>query len=205
MRLDVQISGIEQISALQRLLSPASFAKAQKAGVSYAAKAVPPAVAKGISSAYNITSSRVKQDISRFAFDPDGQSATIRFSRRPPTLSQFKPNPGTRGHQRGLGRGKGWAPAKPAGKPLTATIIKADRRQPFTGAFVAIGQNSNNLVLRRTSSGRLIGVYGPSIGSIFLGKSRIGENLRSDVRARIAEQYSKGFERAMDQAARGFG
>lgn len=202
-RLTIQLTGIQELNRLQQFLNPALFDKAKRGGVSYAAKAVPPAVAKGISASYNITSSRIKKDISSVRFAGDGTSASIGFSRRPPTLSQFKPQPGRRGHQQGLGRGKGWAPAAPAGRPVTATIIRSKGRQAFRGAFMATGNSGNSLVLRRDGD-QLKAIYGPSIGSIFLGQSHIGPQLRSDVERRITEQYIKGFQRVLDSAARGY-
>jgi hypothetical protein len=203
--LSFSVTGVQDLKRLQAFLDPKLYAKATRGGVTYASKAVPPAVAKGISSNYNIGSTRVKQDISRTQFVDGGQAALIGFSRRPPTLAQFKPNPGSRQPQPGLGRGLGWGrPVKP-GKPLTATIIKGKGRQIIPGAFMATGASANRLVLRRTGNGSLQGVYGPSTGSIFLGNSAIGSQLRSDVQARINEQFIKGYQRVLDSAARGYG
>jgi hypothetical protein len=202
------VTGLDQLQKMQAFLAPATFAKAQRSGVRYAAKAVPPAVAKGIGSAYNIKAARIKQDISGVRFVDNDETAIIRFSRRPPTLAQFKPNPGRRGRQRGLGRGQGWGAAKPKGKPLTALVVRAQGRKAFAGAFLTTGANGNQLVLRRQGTGpeaRFISIYGPSIGSIFLGNSSIGPELRAVVQARIKEQFQKGFERQMSAAARGFG
>lgn len=204
MKSDVLITGLESLVNMNAYLGTENLNKARKAGISYAAKAVPPAVAKGISAAYNIKSARIKQDISRVSFVDNDQAAVIRFSRRPPTLAQFNPNPGRRGHQRGLGQGMGWAAAKPKGKPLTALVVRAQGRKAFAGAFLATGANGNQLVLRRRGD-QLVAVYGPSIGSIFLGNSSIGPELRATVQARIQEQFQKGFERQMQAAARGFG
>jgi hypothetical protein len=201
--ISITVSGIAELKRLQLALDPKLYTKAMRGGISYASKAVPPAVAKGISSTYNIASSRVKKDISGIRFEEQGQSASIRFSRRSPTLTQFRPNPGRRSPQPGLGRGMGWGKPRKPGRPLTATLIKANGRQPFTGAFLAQGLNSNSLVLRKDSSGRFYGVYGPSIGSIFLGQSTIGPQLRDDVAQRINEQFIKGFQRVLDSAARG--
>ena len=203
--VSLSLAGIDQLKRLQAFLDPKLYDKATKGGISYASKAVPPAVAKGISSGYNITSRRVKQDISRVRFADGGQSAVIGFSRRPPTLAQFKPNPGSRQPQPGLGRGMGWGKPTKAGKPLTATIIKGKGRQIISGAFMATGASANRLVLRRTGNGSLQGVYGPSTGSIFLGNSAIGPELRADVQTRINEQFIKGYQRVLDSAARGFG
>ena len=63
--------------------------------------------------------------------------------------------------------------------------------------------NANSLVLRKGSNGRFYGVYGPSVGSMFLGNSAIGPQLRSDVEKRIQEQFIKGFQRVLDSAKRG--
>lgn len=199
------ITGAEDLKRLRSFLDVKLYDKATRGGISYASKAVPPAVAKGISSTYNIASTRVKKDISRVRFVDDGQTALIGFSRRPPTLTQFKPNPGTRPQRPGLGRGKGWGKPTKAGKPLSVTIIKGKGRQSIGGVFMANGQNDNRLVLRRTGTGKLPGVYGPSTGSIFLGNSAIGPQLRDDVQKRINEQFVKGYQRVLDSAARGYG
>ena len=203
--LSMSISGLDRLQQMQAFLNPATFAKAQRGGVAYAAKSVPPVVAKGIGAAYNIRAGRIKQDISSVRVDPDGASATIKFSRRPPTLIQFGAKPGKRGSQPGLGRGLGWGKAKPAGKPLTALVVRADGRKARPGAFIAIGKSGNQVVLRRRTSGKLIGVYGPSIGSIFLGTSTISDQLQFAVKARITEQYVTGFQRVLDSASRGYG
>ena len=198
------LTGLSDLQKMQAFLSPANFAKAQRAGVSYASKAVPPAVAKGIGAAYNLKAARIKQDIYPVRIDPNGESATIRFSRRPPTLTQYGARPGTRGIQPGLGRGLGWGKPSPPGKPLTATILRAQGRQPIPGAFIATGNSGNQLVLRRSSSGQLRAVYGPSIGSIFLGRSAIAPSLQATVKQRINDQFIKGFERSWSASARGF-
>ena len=203
--LTMTLEGLSTLQKMQEFLSPKTFEKAQKGGISYAAKSVAPAVSKGIGAAYNIKAARIKQDISSVRIEQGGQSATIRFSRRPPTLSQYSVKPGTRGKQPALGRGLGWGAANPAGKPLTAIQLRASGRKLITGAFQAAGNNGNQLVFRRGSNGKLISLYGPSIGSIFLGQSKIGTQLRSDVQARIQEQYITGFQRVLDSAARGYG
>jgi hypothetical protein len=202
--VQIQLSGIGEITRARGFIAPATLLKAQKAGVRYASRSVPPAVAKGITAAYNLTSARVKKDISGIRFAPDGESATIAFSRRPPTLVQFRPTPGRRGRQPGLGRGLGWGPARPPGRPVQAAILRGQRK-PYRGVFLATGANGNQLALRRTDSGQLQSVYGPSIGSIYAGNSAIGDELRNSVEQRIQDQYLKGFQRALDAAARGYG
>jgi hypothetical protein len=199
-----QVTGLDQLQRMQAFLAPETFLKAQRGGISYALKAVSPAVAKGIGAAYSLKAARIKQDILSAKIDPGGLSATVRFSRRPPTLAAFNPKPGKRGHQPGLGRGMGWGKARPQGKPLTALVVKAQGRRAYPGAFLATGASGNQLVLRRGPAGQLLAMHGPSIGSIFLGRSSIGPQLRMDVEARINEQFIKGFQRVLDSAARGF-
>jgi len=199
-----QVTGLDQLQRMQAFLAPETFLKAQRGGISYALKAVSPAVAKGIGAAYNLKAARIKQDILSAKIDPGGLSATVRFSRRPPTLAAFNPKPGKRGHQPGLGRGMGWGKAKPKGKPLTALVVKGQGRRAYPGAFLATGASGNQLVMRRGPAGQLLAMHGPSIGSIFLGRSSIGPQLRMDVKARINEQFIKGFQRVLDSAARGF-
>jgi hypothetical protein len=200
----ISLTGLDGLQRMQQFVNPALFSKAQQGGVSYASKAVPPAVAKGIAAGYNIASARIKKDISGIRFASDRQSATIGFSKRSPTLVQFKPTLGTRGHQPGLGRGLGWGPPSPPGKPVMATILRG-KRQSFPGVFITTGNSGNQIALRRTSNGGLQSVYGPSIGSIFAGQSAIGPQLRSSVEARINEQFIKGFQRVIDSAMRGYG
>jgi len=199
-----QVTGLDQLQRMQAFLAPETFLKAQRGGISYALKTVSPAVAKGIGAAYNLKAARIKQDILSAKIDPGGLSATVRFSRRPPTLAAFNPKPGKRGHQPGLGRGMGWGKAKPQGKPLTALVVKGQGRRAYPGAFLATGASGNQLVMRRGPAGQLLAMHGPSIGSIFLGRSSIGPQLRMDVEARINEQFIKGFQRVLDSAARGF-
>jgi len=199
-----QVTGLDQLQRMQAFLAPETFLKAQRGGISYALKAVSPAVAKGIGAAYNLKAARIKQDILSAKIDPGGLSATVRFSRRPPTLAAFNPKPGKRGHQPGLGRGMGWGKAKPQGKPLTALVVKGQGRRAYPGAFLATGASGNQLVMRRGPAGQLLAMHGPSIGSIFLGRSSIGPQLRMDVEARINEQFIKGFQRVLDSASRGF-
>ena len=207
MNINFSLEGIDQLQRLRLMLKPALYDKALQGGIRYAAKSVPTVVSKGIRANYNITAARIKQDISGISFNPSDQSATIRFSRSPPTLTQYGARPGTRGTgQPGLGRGKGWGPPARPGRPLTAMVIRSQGRKPFEGAFMVTGNNANQIVLRRSkNSARLYAVYGPSIGSIFLGKSAISQQLQADVQIRINDQFIKGFQRVLNSAARGYG
>ena len=202
--ITLQLEGVRQLDRLIAFTDPKLYNKAIKGGLSYAAKAVPPAVAKGISASYSIKSSRIKQDISSVRIEPDGSAASIRFSRRPPTLTQYGARPGTRATgQRGLGRGMGWSKPAKAGRPLTATVLRAQGRKPYPGAFMAGGNFGNRLVFRRGTN-QLHSIYGPSVGSIFLGQSAIAQQLQATAETRINEQFKKGFDRVIGAANRGF-
>jgi hypothetical protein len=203
--LDLKIEGLEQLKKMEFFLQPENLLKAERGGVAYAAKSVPPVVAKGIGASYFIKAARIKQDISSVRIDPGGTSANIKFSRRPPTLLQYGAKPGKRGHQAGLGRGLGWGPAKPAGKPVTATKLRSQGRKPEKSAFITTGLSGNKVALRRRSTGRLVGVYGPSIGSIFLGKGRHSQELQINTARLINQEFVKGFQKKLDDIARGYG
>lgn len=196
--ISLKIEGLSGLQKMQAFLSPDTFEKAKAAGVRYAAKATPPAVAKSVASRYNIKSARIKQDTKGPFIRND--EATLLFSRKPPTLLQYGFTPGRRGGaQRGLGQGLGWAAPNPAGKPASARILKAGTRITYPNTFLAKG-----LPFTRTG-GRLKVEHGPSIGSLFLGQSQFGNDIRVEVQTRINEQFIKGMQRALDSAARGFG
>lgn len=201
------IQGLGTIRGLQRALEPERFARALKGAIAYASKAVPPAVAKGISANYAISSARVKKDIDKARVSADGSEASIAFSRRPPTLVQYQARAGSRGRQPGLGQGLGWGPATTPGRPLTALLLRAGGRQEFRRAFLITGRGGNRVAVERKTRDRrskLQGVPGPSIGSIFLGQGQLSEELQASVNTRVQEQFEKGFDRVWSAAARGF-
>jgi hypothetical protein len=201
----IEITGLGQVAKMREALGPELLAKATRAGVAHAAKGVAPKAAKSISERYGIPSRRVRQDVRSARLAPDGMSATVGFSRRPPTLTQFGAKPGTRGRQPGLGRGLGWGkPVKP-GRPLSALIDRSAGRQPIPGAFMVTGNSGNRLVLRRGRGGKLVSLYGPSVGSIFAGGSKIGPALRAETETMIRDRFISGFQRVLDSAARGYG
>jgi len=198
-----EITGLDQLAKMAEAISPRTLARAQRAGVTAAAKAVPGTVAKGISERYGIPSRRVRQDVRAVRIAPDGMSATVGFSRRPPTLTQYGARRAS--GQPGLGRGLGWGkPTKP-GRPLSALVVRADGRQPVAGAFLATGRSGNRLVLRRGRGGKLEALYGPSVGSIFAGASTGGPALRAETETAIRARFIAAFQRTLDSAARGYG
>ena len=202
----LEITGLDELRKMAEALGPQMLAKATRAGVRHAAAGVAPKVGKSISESYGIPSRRVRQDVRAVRIAPDGMSATVGFSRRPPTLTQYGARPGRPATgQPGLGRGLGWGkPAKP-GKPLSALVLRADGRQPVAGAFLATGRSGNRLVLRRGRGGKLEALYGPSVGSIFAGGSQIGPTLRAETETLIRARFIAGFQRVLDSAARGYG
>jgi hypothetical protein len=204
--ITLSIDGLDQLQKLLEFSDPKNFAKAHRAGLAKASGAIKTQVAKSIGERYNIGAARIKKDISRAVIAPDGMSATIRFSRKPPTLIQYGAKAGRRhSGQPGLGRGKGWGPARRRGTALTAIKLRADGRKAEAGAFIARGANANLVVLRRNSQGKLLGVWGPSIGSIFLGKGRHAQEMQ-DMTAKLIEvEFAKGFEKKLSDIARGYG
>jgi hypothetical protein len=204
--ITLKIEGLSQLQKMLEFTDPKNFAKAQRAGIAKASKAVKTQVAKGIGERYNFKAARIKQDISDVRIASDGLSASIGFSRRSATLAQFGMNPGRRGGpQPGLGMGMGWGkPVKP-GRPLTAMVLRADGRKAYSGAFVFIGKNDNQVVGRKDKQGKIKSLYGASVGSIFLGKGRYALELQKKARLVINAEFIKGFEKKLDDIARGYG
>jgi hypothetical protein len=204
--ITLKIEGLNQLQKMLEFTDPKNFAKAQRAGLAKASKAVKTQVAKGIGERYNFKAARIKQDISDVSIASDGLSASIRFSRRSATLAQFGMKPGRRGGpQPGMGMGMGWGRPKPAGRPLSAMVIRADGRTTYKGAFVFIGKNGNQVVGRKDKQGTIKAIYGASVGSIFLGKGRYALELQEKAKLLINDEFAKGFQKKLDDIARGYG
>jgi hypothetical protein len=189
-KLDFQITGAEKLLTLQNWCNPQTIAKATRGGITYAAKAAQVAVAKEVRSNYNISSARVKQDVTGPRFSQGGQVATIALSKKPPSALQYG--------------------GKDTGKGLTMKVFRGGRHERIEGGFIAKTGRLAGKPFRRTGkprgqSGALAFVSGPSIGNIFDGKSKFGPAMRTAVNARINEQFIKGMERALKSAARGYG
>jgi hypothetical protein len=196
LRLDVQITGAQDLLKMQDFLNPKTLAKAQRGGISYAAKAAKVAVAKEVTARYALKSARVKQDVGIPRFAPDGTSATIAISRKPIT---------------GLSYG-----ARAVSSGVSLAIFRGQRSIEPTAFMQSTG--GRLMPFRATSKRRYRGdsgrpkprrgldlVVGPSIGAIFAGDSRFGPELRAKVQTRINEQFIKGMQRVIDSAARGYG
>jgi hypothetical protein len=198
--VDLQIDGLKSFDPMLEFTNPKLWAKAVKGGIKYAAKAGAPQAAKSVASRYTIKSARIKQDIKGpFIY---GDTATLVFSRRGPTLNQFSLSPGKRGGtQPGLGRGMGWGKPSPKGKPITAKIFKDGQRQTYRGVFMV-----NGLPMRYIRAKNKFEVaYGPSIGSEIFGKGRYATTIRTEVAIRMNEQFITGMQRVLDSASRGYG
>jgi hypothetical protein len=195
--VDLQLSGFEKLA---NITDPKLLAKAVKGGIKYAAKAGATQAAKSVASRYTIKSARIKQDIKGpFIY---GDTATLVFSRRPPTLNQFSLTVGRRGGpQPGLGRGMGWGKPSPKGKPITAKILKEGQRQTYRGLFMV-----NGLPMRYIRAKNKFEVeYGPSIAGDIFGTGRYATVIKAEMAARMNEQFVTGMQRVLDSASRGYG
>lgn len=186
--VDFKITGLEGLDRMQALFNPKLMDKATRGGMTYAARAAATAAAKEIRGRYNITSARVKQDITGPRFSNGGQTATLVFSRKPPSALQYG----------GVDRGRG----------LTMKIMRAGQRVAVTRGFIVKSGRLAGKPFRRVSDQRdspIAFVSGPSVGSMFLRGGEFAETMQAAVNARINEQFIKGFERVLSSAARGYG
>ena len=189
-QLRIDLDGAEKLSDLQALLSPATFERALKGGVTYAAKATPPAISKAVGSRYNWKAGDIKKDVRTPRFFDGGRSASIGLSKRPRTAAVF---------------GGRLTP-----KGYTFSVIRGER-QTFKHAFVAPGKQGIPLPFYRTKPGTPGGgrypidvIHGVSLGSVFLGNSRFGEVMKDEVEDRMRRQFIVGIDRELSRKSRGF-
>jgi hypothetical protein len=202
-RVNLELSGIKSFDPLLEFTNPKLYAKAIKGGIRYAAKAGITQSAKSVGARYNLKAARIKEDIRISAIRDD--QATLVFRRRPPTLNQFGLSLGKRGGpQPGLGQGKGWGKPKPKGKPISARIFKDGQRQTYRSAFLITGRNGATIPVR-SKGGKLVTIYGPSVGSDIFGRGRYSALIQAEVGQRINEQFITGMQRVLDSASRGYG
>jgi len=188
LRLDVQIKGAQDLLKMQDFLNPKTLAKAQRGGISYAAKAAKVAVAKEARARYNIPAARIKQDVTGPSFGPSGTSATLYLSRKPPSALSYG--------------------GRDTGRGLTMKVTRGGRAQRVTRGFIPKAGKLAGLPFRRVTTerdSRIAFVSGPSIGSLFVGQADNAEVMQAAVNARINEQFIKGMQRVLDSAARGYG
>jgi hypothetical protein len=180
-RLDITTTGLDAMAAI---LDPARFRKDVTAGLRYASSGVKTTAAKEIGARYTLTAARIKQDIGKPQVS--GDAITIRFGRRPPTLRGYSGRPLARGG-------------------ISYSVFRGQREKRSDVFWLPIG-GAPGLPFRRVKPGRqgLIVLYGPSVGSIFAGKSMFGESIRGTTTARAQEQFIKGIERELARRSRGF-
>ena len=183
MQISLQLDGIEGLTTMRAFVDRKGVQKATKYGLSYASRAGKTEAAKQIRARYNIPSGRIKQDISGPFISPDASEARLVFARKPPSALQYG--------------------ARDTGKGLTVSIFRGQRKAVARGFLVSSG-NLQGKPFRRVSRARtpIDFVSGPSVGSIFAGKSQFGDEIRDQVSNRINEQFAKGFERKFNESSR---
>lgn len=188
--IDITTAGLDVV---QSLLDPKRFKRDVAAGLRYAGKGATVTAAKEIGALYNLTAARIKKDIRKPQLS--GDSIRIPFARTAPTLNAFGARPlSTKG-------------GKPTG--LKASIFRGQRISNPKAFWLKLpGGGPHGLPFRRPPLGSQTygyGVaYGPSIGAIFTGKSRFGDQLRDKTSQRVQEQFIKGVQREIDRRSRGF-
>ena len=206
----VKVEGISHLEKMRAFLDPKLFQKATRAGILAAAKSANKQAGMSISQRYNIRSGRVKQDIRLSTSRARNGEAELVFASRAPTLSQYGFKPGTKATGLpGLGRGRGWGPAKKKGRPGTAAIVKG-KKQEYPSTFLAKGKAGVVLPFRvgnkRKPDGKrkLQVVYGPSIARIF-DSGEYKEIIQAEIKIEINRSFIAGYQRMLDSAARGYG
>lgn len=187
-----------ELQKLAPLLTGKELPKLVRAGLQYAAKSTPPAVGKNVAAHYGIGSRRVQQDVRGPYLTGTGEEleAKIYFSRRPATGMQFKPKESRSGVSFSFFKGE----KTKVSQSFIQTVKNG--RLPF---------KPNRTKLQKAQPGRkkpryaLKTIYGPSTGSMYLGQSRYGDEIREKVDERINEQFSKGVERRVKSMLRGYG
>ena len=178
-RLDITTAGLD---AMQAILDPVRFRKDVSAGLRYAGSGAKTTAAKEIGARYALTSARIKQDISNPVVQTN--ALLLKFGRRPPTL-----------------RGYGGRPLARGG--YSYQIFRGQRERRSDIFELPIGPG---LPFRRTGKGRsgLTVMYGPSVGSIFVGRSRFGDEVRRVTTERVMVQFVTGVKREQARRARGY-
>lgn len=198
--ITIDASDLERIKSL---LSPREFSGVQKSALRYAASSVKPAVGKGVSSRYGITSTRIKDDTRGPYFSSANgidHLAELTFSRKPPTGMQYKPKQTSSGLSLQLFKSGGRTIIK---NGFLQTIRNGNRQLTFRKGSNSYKQDLQDKK-RNKPRRNLVLIHGPSTGSLFLGKSRFGNEIRDEVNSRIADQYNKGLNRAYEALLRGY-
>jgi len=186
MQVNLQLEGVAGLSKMQHFVSPKSakpIKAAMKYGLKYASRAGKTESAKQIRAKYSIASSRIKQDISGPFLNADASEAKLVFARKPPSALSYG--------------------GRDTGKGLGMTVVRGQRKRVARGFLVRSGKLAGK-PFRRIGRERspIDFVSGPSIGSVFGGQSRFGDQIRTETGKRINEQFVKGFERKLSESAR---
>lgn len=188
----------KELDKLKPLLRGKELFKVMDAGLRYASKSTAPAVGRQISQRYSIGSRRVQADV-RGPFitsnAPEIESK-IFFSRRPPTGMQYAPRQTRSGVDFRFFKGE-------------KTSIRGAFLQTVRGNRLPFKQDRTRLAKpepgRKKPRYALKTIYGPSTGSMYLGQSKHGGEIRENVDKRINEQFNKGIERRVKSILRGYG
>ena len=192
-RIDLDVSGL---SAMQALLNPVQYRKDIAAGLRYAIPTARRTAAKEIGTRYAIPAARIKQGIKKITYDDDGMS--IVFNRVPPTLRAYGGRPVT---SRTTASGTG-VPIR-----IKYKVFKGKQQRRDNVFWLQVrGTSFPGIPFKRIGPGvsGIKALYGPSIGSIFVGKSKFGDQIRQATVDAIQVQFVKGVERAQSRRARGF-
>jgi hypothetical protein len=178
--INIETQGLD---AMVAVLTPKLFQQRVSAGLRYASKSVKKESAKQIGSRYRLASSRIKGDIKSLRVAD--KEIIVTFNRRPPTLRAYG--------ARALSSGG-----------ISYSVFKSGRLRQPRGFFLPIGP-SPGIPFIRTGSGRsaIKTLYGPSVGSIFVGDSKFGKDIREQTTKTIQTQFIKGVEREISRRARG--
>jgi hypothetical protein len=198
-QLRIDLDGADKLTAMQALLSPATFERALKGGMQYAAKATPPAISKAVGARYTWKAADIKDDIRRPRFFDGGRSVSIGLSKRPRSVAVFGGRPKPDGYSYAIFRGQ---------------------RETFKGGFdgtfngVRLPYYRTGDAKRTMGKGRYAGtsikrepvdvIHGPSLGSVFLGNSRFGAVMKDEVEERMRRQFIVGIDRELSRKSRGF-
>jgi len=174
-RIDIKTAGLTPMMAL---LDPVRFQRDLTAGLRYAGKAAETEARKQIGARYAIPAARIRQDQAKARID--GTALVMGFRRRPPTLRAYGGRPIARGG-------------------YTYQVFRGQRQRRSDIFELPIGPG---LPFKR-ENGKLITLYGPSIGSIFVGRSRFGDDLRRSTTERVMVQFITGVKRELARRSRG--
>jgi len=166
-------------------------------------------IAKAITARYNLTSARIKKDIEPAKLTADGISMVLK--RRPaPTIGAyggvFNPSGGRTSASIG-GSGSGatsWKIFRQGGKTTSANVFW---RRAKSGKMLPFVSSSSGLPGPFYPKGSPHGIrvmYGPTVGSVFAGDSRYGDEIRVKVGSQTQLAFTKNVEAEMARIARGF-